>query len=323
MAAPLECTSAVAASSLDRRLALLPIDLHHLLSFLVVAETGSFRKAGTYLDVGQSAISRRVQRLEDLLGASLFERRPSGARLTPIGARFAARVRTILSDLDEAIEAAQSGAVARTGELKLGVTELLSSGPLQAVIERFLADHPGVELDLLEADYSRLFTQLSHRQIDLALTVGMPGPETGDRLVIADEAVFLAVRSDHSWACRKRLSWKEVKDAAFIVSARAPGTTVHDHALRRMCSPDQGLKVRRFSVGQEGILSLVGLGLGVSLMTGKRLGFQYPNITFVPIGDTDDTVPFSIAWRPENDNPALRRFISLARIEAKRNGASR
>lgn len=68
-------------------------------------------------------------------------------------------------------------------------------------------------------------------------------------------------------------------------------------------------------------MSLVGLGVGVSIVADHWRGVSYPNVTFVPIGEEGETVPFSLTWRPENDNPALRRFLSLARIEAKRNGA--
>ena len=60
---------------------------------------------------------------------------------------------------------------------------------------------------------------------------------------------------------------------------------------------------------------------GISLVADHWRGVHYPNVAFVPIGEVDETVPFSITWRPENDNPALRRFLSLARIEAKRSGA--
>ncbi|WP_119165594.1 LysR family transcriptional regulator [Algihabitans albus] len=300
---------------------LLPIKMQHLLNLLIVAETGSFRKAGTHLDIGQSAVSRRVQRLEDLLGVSLFERRPGGARLTPVGNRFAERVRRILDDLNEAIEAAQSGAVAQIGVLRLGLIESFSRGPLRGVIERFLAEYADVELNLIESDRSDLFTLLSHRRIDLVYAAGMPTPEIGDGLLLANETIFLAVPSQHQWACRERLSWKEIEAATFIVSAREPGPAIHDYIVRRTSNLGRVASVRRHRFGREGIMSLVGLGLGVSLVADHWRGVRYPNVTFVPLGDEDERVPFSLSWRPENDNPALRRFLSLARIEAKRNGA--
>ena len=59
-----------------------------LQTMLAVAEAGSFRKASQSLQVGQSAITRRVQKLENALGVSLSERQATGARLTVAGWSF-------------------------------------------------------------------------------------------------------------------------------------------------------------------------------------------------------------------------------------------
>ena len=68
-------------------------------------------------------------------------------------------------------------------------------------------------------------------------------------------------------------------------------------------------------------MNLVGLGFGVSLVADHWRGVRYPNVAFVPIGDEEEKVPFSLTWRPENDNPALRRFVSLARVHARKAAA--
>ena len=70
---------------------LLRMNLCDLGAVISVAETGSFHKAAHALSIGQSAISRRIARLEDALGVSLFERRPSGTKLTNAGTHFVAR----------------------------------------------------------------------------------------------------------------------------------------------------------------------------------------------------------------------------------------
>lgn len=64
------------------------LQFRDLQTMLAVAEAGSFRKASQSLQVGQSAITRRVQKLENALGVSLFERRATGARLTVAGWSF-------------------------------------------------------------------------------------------------------------------------------------------------------------------------------------------------------------------------------------------
>lgn len=51
------------------------LEIYDVETVLAVAESGSFRKAGKLLGIGQSAVTRRIQRLEDALGVSVFERK--------------------------------------------------------------------------------------------------------------------------------------------------------------------------------------------------------------------------------------------------------
>ncbi|WP_081904435.1 LysR family transcriptional regulator [Palleronia rufa] len=66
-------------------------------------------------------VSRRVQKLEDELGVSLFERSPSGARLTVAGHGFICSSRTILRQVQTAFADARSAGVAATGRLRIGL----------------------------------------------------------------------------------------------------------------------------------------------------------------------------------------------------------
>ena len=103
-----------------------------------------------------------------------------------------------------------------------------------------------------------------------------------------------------------------------MVSAAEPGPEIHEYLIRRLADLGRSPIVMQHRIGREGIMNLVGLGLGVSLVADHWLGVQYPNVAFVPIGAEDESVQFSLVWRPENDNPALRRFVSLARAHAKK-----
>ena len=69
-------------------------------------------------------------------------------------------------------------------------------------------------------------------------------------------------------------------------------------------------------------MNLVGLKLGVSLVAEHWCGVSYPGVVFRPVGEPYERVRFSLVWRPENDNPALRRFVSLARVHAQKAAAN-
>ncbi|MEM9963533.1 MAG: LysR family transcriptional regulator [Pseudomonadota bacterium] len=297
------------------------IDARDLEILLTVAETCSFRKAGQRLDLGQSAVSRRVHKLEELLGVSLFERRPTGARLTVAGSEFVACASAVYENLKAAVARAQSNAVAGEGELRIGTMSSFSNGPQRALIKAFVERHPAVRLSFLECERRQMMTMLGHRTLDVVITVGETSRENGDGLVLAYAPVYLAVASDSSLARAGRLNWADVAEEEFLVSARESGPDVHDYIVRQITGFGRGASITRHHLCRDGVMNLVGLGFGVTVIGDHAAGAKYPNVTLVPIGNGNDRVPFSLTWRPENDNPALRRFLSLARIEAKKNGA--
>nr|WP_299211558.1 LysR substrate-binding domain-containing protein [uncultured Tateyamaria sp.] len=197
----------------------------------------------------------------------------------------------------------------------------LSRGSLRAVFERFTMAHADVDVRFIESGRSELLTLLNHRRIDIVYAAGGPQTAVGDGFTLAEEDIFLAVQAGGALAGRERLDWQDVFDATFLVSAREPGPEIHDYIIRRVTDLGRVATVLRHRLERESIMSLVGLGLGVGLVADYWRGVSYSNVAFIPIGNGEERVPFSLTWCPENDNPALRRFISLARIEAKRNGA--
>ena len=60
-------------------------------------------------------------------------------------------------------------------------------------------------------------------------------------------------------------------------------------------------------------MHLVALGFGISLVSEAAISTHYPDIVFRPLATSEDVLAYSAVWLPGNDNPALRRFLSLAR----------
>jgi hypothetical protein len=74
-------------------------------------------------------------------------------------------------------------------------------------------------------------------------------------------------------------------------------------------------------VGRETLMHLVALGFGLSPTSEAMAATQFPEVTFRPIAGDAAKIPFSEVWLPTNDNPAFRRFLSLARSLTKKWGA--
>ena len=86
-----------------------------------VARQGSIRKAADRLNVAPSAVNRQILKLEDELGAPLFERGKSEVTITPVGERIVEQAQKVLEETARIREIAQSGRNQLAGVLRLGV----------------------------------------------------------------------------------------------------------------------------------------------------------------------------------------------------------
>src|SRR5256885_10232879 len=78
------------------------MELHQLRYFCAVADTGSFSRAAEQSHVSQPSLSQQILKLEDELGARLFDRLGRSVRLTEVGKAFLPRARGVLRDLEAA-----------------------------------------------------------------------------------------------------------------------------------------------------------------------------------------------------------------------------
>ena len=96
---------------------------------------------------------------------------------------------------------------------------------------------------------------------------------------------------------------------------------VCERLTKRLSDGGHKPKVQKLDVGRETLMHLVALGLGVSLTSEATVASSFPDVVFRPIVGDDELVQFHAVWLSNNDNPALRRFLSLARAQrSKRNG---
>lgn len=292
------------------------MELKELYTFVAVAEACAFRRAASYMQVEQSALSRRVRRLEDGLGVSLLERHRSGVRLTVAGAQFLDDTRTVISYLNTAVRRVSAAGQAREGILKIAVVASISSSFGNELLRRFRAAHPKVVIEIAEGDPGEHVAAIQARLIDLAFVTGTRQVMGCDAEALWIEPILAALPDDDPRARANSLDLVSLSSEVFIVSRAAPGPEIHDYIVQRLALLGFSPRIDYQSVTREGLMSLVGLKFGVSLVSGAEAGVNYPHVVFVPLAG--ETLPFSAVWSAENDNPALRRMLSLARGLSRR-----
>ena len=140
-----------------------------LTAFEAAARHQSFTAAAAELSLTQSAVSRQIRSLEDVLGSNLFLRERQTVRLTQAGEAYAAEIRRALGKISEATLGFRANP--RGGTLNLAILPTFGTRWLAPRLPAFAAENPGVTINLS--------TQLSafdfeHEQVDAAIHFGSP-----------------------------------------------------------------------------------------------------------------------------------------------------
>lgn len=289
------------------------MELRSIQAFVQVAEASGFRRASAQLNLRQSALSRRVRELEEELGVSLLERHRSGARLTTAGAEFLATARSALAELEFGARRAAHAGKGASGHLRIGIFASIASGFPHDAIAAFKDRHREVAVEIFEDAPVDHFLRIQERRLDLAIVTGVTqvGALVSERLW--HERVALALPHSHKLSTGPALRWDLLQDERFIVSCDEPGPEIQHWLTRRLAALGRHPDIVRHKVARETLLILVGLGFGLTVVSEAATQVDYPDVAFRFFEEQDDLLPFHLVWSEKNDNPALRRFLSLAR----------
>lgn len=145
----------------------LTMDIETLKTFCVVAQYRSFRKAAEALQITQPGVSRRIQSLEEEIGAPLFLRTPQSVVLTKQGRDFLPYAERTVMIIDEGTERVLDG-IKEEG-LVIGGTPTTSFYYLPRVVKEFCLGH-STRLTLYTAPSEQILDMLLDQTIDLGFT---------------------------------------------------------------------------------------------------------------------------------------------------------
>ncbi|MFR9722219.1 LysR family transcriptional regulator [Streptomyces sp. MS19] len=295
------------------------LDLGQVRAFVLAADALHFGRAAEALSISQQALSKRVARLESLLGAELFVRDGRGVRLSEAGQRF-------LGPARRALTAGEAAVVAVTGErrpLRIDVwghlyapmrtmariAERAAEGAADRAGEPPFAlghgrDLPSVTAALLHGEIDAAFGRvhpplpagLAHRlvrlePVDAVLGAGHP---------LADEPALRPgqLRGGVLWVpgALDRLDFLHRFAAHFGIAGRAEGANLGlDHFLAELVADP-----RRFS-----------------LMPADVPLPAVPGLRSVPLVEPTPLYAWSLLWAGENGHPGLRRLAAACAAEAR------
>lgn len=179
-----------------------------------IARVGSFSQAAANLYVSQPSLSASIKRLETQIGEPLFDRSCHPVALTRCGQeylRVARQIDMAEEDFTAFLEEYRSCA---TGKLIIGGSNLNISFVLPSLLERFVREYPGIELELVEGNIAQLQQFLAEGRVDLVMDSCEMDPQYFRSYLYREETLILAVPTAfpcNTDAAHYALSWDHIR----------------------------------------------------------------------------------------------------------------
>jgi DNA-binding transcriptional LysR family regulator len=173
------------------------MDFRDLKYFEVIATEGNLGRAAERLHRTQPALTKCIDRLEDDLGAKLFEKDGRGMRLTAAGEVLVRRTRQMAIMVEETAREMQDHAGGLRGHLRIGCLPTLAEHLLPAVLGQLLAEAPGITVALTVAMNDNLLAGLRDGDLDLVAGPMLDGDPDIDCEQIAEDTVVVMARETH------------------------------------------------------------------------------------------------------------------------------
>jgi DNA-binding transcriptional LysR family regulator len=192
------------------------MELTQLEFFMMVVEEGSFSKAAVRVYRTQPAVSIAIRRLEEEIGAPLFDRSQKTPTLTDAGELVYDYARRILALRDQAQNVVAELRLVQRGRVRIGANESTSLYLLPHLILDFREKHPNVMVEIYRHVSERLPREVLDRNVDFALLAFEPVDSDLESFPILQDELVLVMNPDHPLAKRESVSIKELGNESFL-----------------------------------------------------------------------------------------------------------
>ncbi|HBV2559704.1 LysR family transcriptional regulator [Klebsiella pneumoniae] len=274
-------------------------DFNDLYAFRALMEYGSFRLAAESICLSQSALSRRIEKLETALGNRLFDRTTRRVTLTLYGQNFAERSEQLLAHVETVLADISQVSKARTGLVTVATVPSAAYYFMPEIIRSFQARYPQVRIRLIDSSVGNVIEAVSSGQADFGLCFAKNLPASIEFTPIADDRYVAACRHDHPLARKTHLSWQAYFEQDYIGLDRVSGNrTLLDRELAHLTPARPSICETRHVTT---MLGMVEAGIGIAAVPAMSMpAGEHSVLRAVPLTD-----------------PVVTRTVGLIRLSGR------
>ena len=202
------------------------IDFDGIQAFVVIAELGGFNKAADQLHITQTALTRRVQKLESYLGLRLLDRTTRHVELTAVGREFLPKARAIVNEMTSTIAQLKDMSQLAKGSFSLACLPSLTVSMVPELIREYVNLYPDNRIRILDATSNEVRKAVLNHQAEIGLALdGEKHPDLIEMPLFEDPLVFIC-QDSHPLKDKKSVTWSEMRDADLVVVSSSTATRV-------------------------------------------------------------------------------------------------
>jgi DNA-binding transcriptional LysR family regulator len=305
-------------SAVDKRAQVLrfrQLIIRHLPFFVAVAEEENFHRAAKRISITQSALSRRIQALEDELGVTLFDRTMKGVTLTPIGKTFYADAQGLLAHVDRSVDRLRAAARGEAGLIRLGLNEgATRSALITSRLREFAEASPNVRVELYSMFSEEQLDALKNETIDAGFLYDFHSDsEWKDSLetrLLQEERMLLALYEGHPLCALPEIELQDLRDEKLIWSSRSRGRHVYDKMIAAFHAAGETPNILIEVTAVETTIDFVLCHLGIGFVP-ETLRLP-PGVMLRPVKGFNIHLNLHICWRRSGlVSPGLKRLVSM------------
>jgi DNA-binding transcriptional LysR family regulator len=258
------------------------MEFNQLRYVCAIAETGSFSRAAEHCHVAQPSLSQQVLKLEEDLGAKLFDRLGRSVRLTEAGRAFLPHARSILHEMEAARAGVEGKRTDVRGSVAAGVIPTIAPYLMPRYTADFAKRYPEARLRIVEETTPVLVESLRNLSIDLAVLALPLRHKEFELFPLRTEPLFAVLPQDHPRATAKSLSLKDLRGEQFVMLR--DGHCFRDLSIatcaRARINPRIAFESGQFS----SLLGMVAAGVGITLVPEMAID-PSPGCSYIRISD--------------------------------------
>jgi len=289
------------------------MDIAQLEVLVTVAREKSFSRAAQVLGRTQPAVSQTIRRLEEEVGAPVFDRSSKDGTLTAAGEIVVGYARQILNLRQNALTGVRDLRDVRSGKITLSANEHTVFAILPLITD-FHRKHPEVKIEVKRGVASRIPDEIASREVELGVLSFRPKDPALVSVGIGSDDIILIVSKDHRFASKNEVPIAELGTERLIAhNARSP---YRKHVIEMFESNDTNLNIAIELPSLEAIKRLVEAGSGIALV--PRLSVESEirkgDLIGIEVRELKLTRKLNIVYRKNSVlSHAAKEFIALAR----------